>query len=113
MVATVAVVARNGETYTCTVWQIVVVVRWLREERQVHGSLPWLQSVNQDSVYTGKYCFQGSRQIFERTNCPPIQPVYAEPCKFCYSTASRDYESLDCLYKSIQIFASLSFGMAF
>ena len=45
------------------------------------------QSINQDPVYTGKYCLHGSGQIFERTNCLPMQPIYAEPCKFCYSTA--------------------------
>ena len=45
------------------------------------------QSINQDPVYTGKYCLHGSGQSFERANCLPIQPIYAEPCKFCYSTA--------------------------
>ena len=73
-----------------TVGQIVVVVAVVakRETRtQIVTVAAINQSINQDPVYTGKCCLHGSGQIFERTNCLPIQPVYAEPCKFFYSTA--------------------------
>ena len=54
------------------------------------------QSINQDPVYTGKYCLHGSGQSFERANCLPIQPIYAEPCKFCYSTACKQVRTNFC-----------------
>ena len=81
MVATVAVVARNRETYTCTVEQIVVVVAVLAR-RDTSTQIVAVLAINQSRPR-----LHGSGQIFERTNCLPMQPVYAEPCKFCYSTA--------------------------
>ena len=86
MVATVAVVARNRETYTCTVGQIVVVVAVVART-ETSTQIVAVFAINQDPFYTGKYSLHVPGQIFERTNCFPIQPVYAEPCKFCYSTA--------------------------
>ena len=100
-------VARNRKTYACTVGQIVVVVAVVakRETRtQIVTVAAINQSINQNPVYTGKYCLHGSGQSFERANCLPIQPIYAEPCKFCYSTACKQVRTN---------FASLSFGLAF
>ena len=84
-------VARNRMTYTCTVGHIVVVVAVVAKRKtstQIVAVVAINLSINQDPVYTGKYCLHGSGQSFERANCLPIQPVYAEPCKFCYSTAN-------------------------
>ena len=92
-------VARNRKTYTCTVGQIVVVVAVVakRETRtQIVTVAAINQSINQDPVYTGKYCLHGSGQSFERANCLPIQPIYAEPCKFCYSTACKQVRTNFC-----------------
>ena len=95
MVATVAVVARNRETYTCTVGQIVAVVA----RRETTTRIAAVAAINQEPVYTGKYCLHGSGQI--------LSP---------YTTRLRRTVQIllqYCLYKSVQIFASLSFGMAF
>ena len=78
MVATVAVVARNRETYTCTVGQIVVVVAVVART-ETSTQIVAVFAINQDPFYTGKYSLHVPGQIFERTNCFPIQPVYAEP----------------------------------
>ena len=59
MVATVAVVARKRETYTCTVGQIVAVVA----RRETSTRIAAVVAINQDPVYTGKYCLHGSGQI--------------------------------------------------
>ena len=78
MVATVAVVAKNRETYTCTVGQIVVAVTVLAR-RDTSTQIVAVLAINQSRPR-----LHGSGQIFERTNCLPMQPVYAEPCKFCW-----------------------------
>ena len=75
-------VARNRKTYTCTVGQIVVVVAVVAK-RETRTQIVTVAAINQEPVYTGKYCLHGSGQSFERANCLPIQPIYAEPCKFC------------------------------
>ena len=98
MVATVAVVARNRETYTCTVGQIVAAVA----RRETSTRIAAVAAINQEPVYTGKYCLHGSTQILS-------------PC----TTRLRGTVQIllqNYLYKSVQIFASLSpvcFGMAF
>ena len=78
MAATVAVVAKNRETYTCIVGQIVVVVAVLAR-RDTSTQIGAVLAINQSRPH-----LHGSGQIFERTNCLPMQPVYAEPCKFCW-----------------------------
>ena len=98
MVATVAVVARNRETYTCTVGQIVVVVAVVAR-RETSTRIAAVVAINQDPVYTGKYRLHRSGQILS-------------PC----TTRLRGTVQILLqyyLYKSVQIFASLSFGMAF
>ena len=92
------VVARNREAYTCTVGQIVVVVAVVAG-RDTSTRIAAVVAINQDPVYTGKCCLHGSGQI--------LSP---------YTTRLRETVQIlsqYCLYKSLQIFASLSFGMAF
>ena len=92
------VVARNRETCTCTVGQIVVVVAMVAR-RDTSTRIAAVVAINQDPVYTGKYCLHGSGQI--------LSP---------YTTRLRGTVQIllqYSLYKSVQIFASLSFGMAF
>ena len=104
MVATVAVVARNRDTYTCTVGQIVAVVAVVAR-RETSTQIVAVVAINQSRPRLhGKVLFT---RVWTNFSTDELSP---------YTTRLRGTVQIllqYCLYKSVRIFASLSFGMAF
>ena len=79
IVAAVVMVARNRETYTCTMGQKVAVVAVVAR-RETSTQMVAMVEINQKNSNTSF--------TLELMNCLSVQPLYAEPCQFFYCTVN-------------------------